>query len=148
MPCPGQPLFGDQYRFCDVHSSDRVVHVYLSWNGGGLASPSRGNLGLWRKGENNDGTDVANHLWGTNYNFGLFAGKVDRGDMFTADPLGIDWERHRGKPLWELVNVHAGTTVYEEDPCEEWQVVLQTITFKALIDPVYWLLELVFVTGY
>jgi hypothetical protein len=121
MPCPGQPLFGDQYRFCDVHSSDRITAVYLTlFHYGGFAWDDACffDTGIYKRGDFNDGEVVDADIFGNMDFWNPLFPDVRRKDLFvTGGLVGLD----RGKPAWELVRLLGGS--YTEDPHEEWQIV-------------------------
>ncbi len=110
----------DEIRFFDVKSGDRPVALYISCDADQGATATW-DIGLWAKGDNNDGGILDRDLFDAGHNQ---AGAINREDVFDSAVLG---SFDRGKPFWELLEIGAGSDVV--DPR-----VLYTVGQKATAD--------------
>lgn len=108
----------DVIRIMDLKSSDRLINLYFTMDANWGATTTF-NVGLYEKGNNNDGAVVDEDLFGDAIDW---SGAIARVDYFDeATTLGnID----RGKTLWEQAAV--GDATYTTDPGIMFTVTAQT----------------------
>ena len=103
----------DEVRFAQFKSSDRIIELLLSGDGGGSAGTS--NLGLYKSGSAHDGVVIDMDLFASDIDT---TGVIARVDQFKESSTLTD--RDRGKTLWELATV--GAASYTSDPMEDWDL--------------------------
>lgn len=103
----------DEVRFAQFKSSDRIVELYLSGDGGGSAGTI--NLGLYKSGTDHDGAVIDMDLFASDIDT---TGVIARVDQFKE--AGTLTDRDRGKTLWELATI--GAASYTSDPMEDWDL--------------------------
>ncbi len=105
----------DELRLMQFKSGDRIFDIRAT----GLTESATyaADLGLYKSGLNHDGAAIDEDLFATALAFG--GGALGRTEAFTEGELA---NIHRGRPLWYLANVGAGT--YTKDPMEDWDLVL------------------------
>ena len=94
----------DVIRLMDFKSSDRLTEIYASMDAN-WGSTADFNIGLYLKGADNAGAVVDEDLFAGQIDW---AGTIARVDYFNGANGSLD-EWDRGKPLWELAAIGAGS---------------------------------------
>ena len=109
----------DQIRLLDLSSNDRLVQLRFSMDGN-WGSTTTFHVGLYDKGNSNDGDVIDIDLFGATIDW---KDAIARTDYFTTGALD-DWDR--GKALWELANIGVAATTYATTTNALWTVVATT----------------------
>lgn len=109
---------GDIIRVFDMRSSTRLVNLYFSMDAD-FGATTTFDIGLYKKGSADDGAVIDADLFASAVDW---AGAIARVDYFTESTTFTDMDR--GKPLWTLADIGAGT--YTEDPQEMWTIAVTT----------------------
>lgn len=138
----GQDLGDDAViRLLDLRSGDRLIEAFFSMDADWGATTTF-NLGLYKKGLNNDGAVIDEDLFGSAIDW---AGAITRVDYFKESATLADYDR--GKTLWELVTIGAAST-YTSDPMETWTLTAQTTQdISATSAAVSFLCEVFYIAG-
>lgn len=110
---------GDQIRLMQFRSSDRIIQVFMTSDGGGDAGAV--DIGIYKTGAAHDGAVIDADLFGSAV---AVDAAVARVDQFKESAILGDVDR--GKTLWELADIGAGT--YTVDPMEDWDLVATVTT--------------------
>lgn len=112
---------GDEIRLCQIKSGARIYEARLISDGGATAGAA--DLGLYKSGANHDGAVIDADLFGSAL---ATSGAITyaNSDAFIESTNLTDQDR--GKYLWELADLGAGT--YTKDPVEQWEFVLTVTT--------------------
>jgi len=130
----------DVLRLMDLKSSDRLIELFFSMDANWGATTTF-NVGLYLKGDANDGAVVDEDLFGSVIDW---AGEIARVDYFDNAGTLDDWDR--GKTLWELAAI--GAASYTVDPQTTFTVTAQTTQdISATAAAVEMLVEAYYVAG-
>lgn len=116
-------LVADEARLFSLPSGARLIELFVTGDGGSTAGAV--NIGLYEAGkvESHDGPVIDADLFASAL---VTSAAIARVDEF--DEAGTLGDFDRGKRLWELAALGAGT--YTEDPFEKWDVTLTaTVAF-------------------
>ena len=106
----------DVIRLMDVKSGDRPIELFMT-SDAGWGSTALFNIGLYKKGDDNDGAVIDEDLFeSTPYDI---ANAVTRQDVLTLAVLD-EWDRC--KTFWEMAEIGDGD--YTSDPREIWTIAM------------------------
>lgn len=105
---------GDEIRFFDARSGDRLLQLFVVSDGGCTAGAM--DIGLYKSGRNGDGAVIDADLFASALAVSSAIAFVD--EFKEATTLG---DVDRGKTLWELAAVGAGSDTV--DPMDDYAVV-------------------------
>ena len=121
----------DTVRMMTFHSSDRIIELWLSYDGANTAGAV--NVGLYLSGPNHSGAAVSAALFATALNTTTLAIRTDiMGEPASALIAVAGEEEVRGLPLWQQINY--GSTTISEDPMTEYDLVITPTTTIAGAD--------------
>lgn len=106
MTSLANPAATDFVRMMSLKSSDRLIQLFVLGVGN---TTTAGNIGLYRAGDNHDGTVLDADLFAS----ALLLTTVTRADIFKQATTLADEDR--GKQLWQLVNIGVPST-FTTDP--------------------------------
>lgn len=127
---------GEGLRMMQFKSGDRIYNCVLTATGG---TAGAADIGVYKSGFAHDGVVIDADLFGSAV---TIAGGVARVDQFTESAILANIDR--GKPLWTLADIGAGT--YTVDPMEDWDIVL-TITTAITVSLITLNLEVEYTAG-